>query len=209
MEGKQIQFVYINNTHTDYGDFHSITYWYIFAVKALRLIPSPCWCFAQRAQIFLGWKKVLHVCDSPAPHAPMYTMLSGKSEIAYTQSSKKLMMYWEGQLRGKMWMRLKQSVQNAITKKHFSCKFKLALLMSQWLRFTSVVALRVVIDGVIEILWLLKNLRFSCFVISKMEAQDKSNRTFDMLPDELVIHIMSYLDEDTRFWILGFVEFVY
>ena len=39
-----------------------------------------------------------------------------------------------------------------------------------------------------------------------MEAQDKSNRTFDMLPDELVIHIMSYFDEDTRFWIFGFLS---
>ena len=39
-----------------------------------------------------------------------------------------------------------------------------------------------------------------------MEAQDKSNRTFDMLPDELVIHIMSYFDEETRFWIFGFLS---
>ena len=39
-----------------------------------------------------------------------------------------------------------------------------------------------------------------------MEAQDKSNRTFDMLPDEIVIHIMSYFDEDTRFWIFGFLS---
>ena len=39
-----------------------------------------------------------------------------------------------------------------------------------------------------------------------MEEQDKSNRTFDLLPDELVIHIMSYFDEETRFWIFGFLS---
>ena len=39
-----------------------------------------------------------------------------------------------------------------------------------------------------------------------MEVNNKICDTFDILPDEIIIHIMSYFDDDDRVWIFGFLS---